>query len=61
MCDAINNWFGETEVEQEEGVGKPIIGAFQAGLVFLIVKFFVGIATVEPFNLPSFFVSRMNS
>ena len=48
--DVTNNWYGKTGGEEDEGVGKLITQAFQAGTVFLTVRFFVGIVTVEPYR-----------
>lgn len=59
--DAVNSWYGGTEDEQDEGVGKLITKAFHAGTVSLIVRFFVGIVIVERyrrFNFPFSIIQR---
>jgi len=45
-----NNWFGRTEDVQVEVLGRLITEVYLVEMDSLIVKSFVGIATVEPYN-----------
>ena len=50
MTDAIKNLYGAKGAAKTLGYGRPIISIDLGQIRFLIVKFFVGIATAKPSN-----------
>ncbi len=50
LTDAIKNLYGAKGAAKTPGYGRPIISVDMGQIRFLIVKFFVGIATAKPSN-----------